>query len=185
MIFEERQYIFINAVLSYLDKIQRPILLILTNIILLSATAQQERVITGIVYSMENSKTLPYASVYLKNHFIGTVTNTKGRFEFQFPDTIRNDTLMVSYLGHKDYSIPLKAVKGALKIPMQPVAEEIGEVVVYPLPPTYYIKKAIEKIPENAAEIPASKRLDTEKDIEDQIHNDSGPGWEDINVVGK
>ncbi len=48
---------------------------------------------------------LPYASVGLKGQAIGTVTNLLGEFDFHFPDTLANETFVISMLGYANYEV--------------------------------------------------------------------------------
>ncbi len=54
----------------------------------------------------ETKEPLPYASVGLKGKAIGTVTNLLGEFDFHFPDSLANETFVISMLGYANYETP-------------------------------------------------------------------------------
>lgn len=62
----------------------------------------QDLVLSGIVQS--HGEPLPFATLGILNKNIGTVTDDKGVFELKLPESSREDTLVVSYLGFKPRS---------------------------------------------------------------------------------
>lgn len=81
----------------------------------------QDFKISGNVIDGENDKALPFANIMVLNHSIGTSSGFNGEFELVLPDSLRPDSLIITYMGyHKhvlcinDYnekSIPLNATK--------------------------------------------------------------------------
>ena len=62
--------------------------------------------ITGHVYI--DKEPVFAATVFLANHHqVNTITNENGFFSMNVPDSIQKDTLIVCYLGYKDYKAPL------------------------------------------------------------------------------
>ncbi len=71
----------------------------------ISATYSQTT-ITGHVY--EDKEPVFAANVFLAQHrCVNTITNEDGFFSIEVTDSLHTDTLIVSYLGYKDYKIPL------------------------------------------------------------------------------
>jgi hypothetical protein len=99
----------------------------------------------GTVYDKEHNKALPYCSIGLKNHALGTVSNEQGQFHFTIPKNIENDTIVVSFIGYSTFLLPLKEIKDTLTVFLQPLAFQLEEVTVYPLSPTDYIKLAVQQ----------------------------------------
>ena len=54
--------------------------------------AQDNSVITGKIINGEDKEPLPFASIRLKNHPIGTISNEEGEFDFYIPKSKRNDS---------------------------------------------------------------------------------------------
>lgn len=63
----------------------------------------QDITLSGKVYDAETKEPLPYASVWIKGKTIGTITNQQGDFDFHIPEEFRNETLVISMLGFKNF----------------------------------------------------------------------------------
>lgn len=128
-----------------------------TFILLLFSTfifSQNKSVISGTVLNKENNEPLPFASIVLKNYPIGTISNENGEFDFYIPKSKQNDTIAVSFIGFHSYEIPVNIAQGGLKITLQPSSNILDEVVISPLSPLDYIKKALENLQENYPQEP-------------------------------
>lgn len=112
--------------------------------------AQPDNTVTGIVLDTKTKKPIAFASVYLQQSNIGTITNEGGKFSLPLPKEATNDTLFISFLGYEQAKIPIKdKVNKPLKIKLKTATIELSEVLVRPLSPTEYIKKAIQQIKKN------------------------------------
>lgn len=111
--------------------------------------SQDTNVVSGTIQNRENSEPLPFASIRLKNHPIGTVSNDEGAFDFYIPRSKRNDTLNVSFIGFNTYEIPLLNIEGPLMIQLSPSTNVLDEVILTEKDPLDYIKKALERLSEN------------------------------------
>lgn len=111
--------------------------------------AQDNSVITGTVLNFEDKEPLPFASIRLKNHPIGTISNENGEFDFYIPKSKRNDTLSISFIGFNGYEIPLSNINDKLLIELSPGYNVLDEVILTEKDPLDYIKKALERLPEN------------------------------------
>lgn len=67
----------------------------------------QTKIIKGKVLSLTDKQPIPFAHVYLQRGSSGTVSNNMGLFEFNVPESIAGDTLIISSLGYKDYRIAI------------------------------------------------------------------------------
>ena len=123
-------------------------------LISLSAFSQVPSAISGIVLNKDNQEPLPYASIRLKNHPIGTVSNDDGEFDFYIPKSKRIDTLSISFIGFNSYEIPLSSIEQFLQIELSPSVNVLDEVLLTEKSPLDYIKKALERIPENYPQDP-------------------------------
>jgi len=111
--------------------------------------AQDNSVITGKIINGEDKEPLPFASIRLKNHPIGTISNDEGEFDFYIPKSKRNDTLSISFIGFNSYEVPLANIDRELKIVLTPSSNVLDEVILTEKNPLDYIKKALERLPEN------------------------------------
>ncbi len=107
--------------------------------------------LSGYVFDKSNSSPLPYVLVQLKGESIGTNTNEDGFFTLSFPDSLKGNELIVSFLGYESYTNNIKNISdvGDLKIYLSPKSYNLSEVLVKPVDPVGIVKEAIKKIPEN------------------------------------
>ena len=110
--------------------------------------------ISGTILNKENREPLPYASIRLKNHPIGTVSNDDGEFDFYVPRSKRNDTLSISFIGFNPYELPITAISGEIKVELTPSVNVLDEVLLTEKSPLDYIKMALERIPSNYPQEP-------------------------------
>jgi len=115
----------------------------------LTSFAQNKSVVSGSISNKETNEPLPFASITLKNHLIGTISNENGEFDFYIPESKRNDTIVISFIGFNPYEIPLASTQGEIKINLQPSNEVLAEVIVSPLSPLDYIKRALKYFDQN------------------------------------
>ena len=116
--------------------------------------AQDNSVITGKIINGEDKEPLPFASIRLKNHPIGTISNEEGEFDFYIPKSKRNDTLNISFIGFNSYEVPLANIDRELEIILTPSSNVLDEVILTEKNPLDYIKKALERLPENYPQDP-------------------------------
>ena len=127
----------------------KKVLVLIFMIFSLPLLAQNNSVVSGIVKNRETGEPLPYASLSLKNHPIGTISNENGEFDFYVPKSKQNDTLSISFIGFNLYLIPLKNIRGKLEIEMHPALNVLDEVVVSRLSALEYVQRAVENIENN------------------------------------
>ncbi len=114
-----------------------------------SIYAQDNSVITGKIINGEDKEPLPFASIRLKNHPIGTISNENGDFDFYIPKSKRTDTLTISFIGFNTYEVPLANINRELEILLTPSSNVLDEVILTEKDPLDYIKKALDRLPEN------------------------------------
>ena len=115
----------------------------------LTGFSQSKGAISGVVLDKEHNEPLPFASVTLKNHPIGTISNENGEFDFYIPESKRNDTIQISFIGFITYEIPVSSAMSKLNIELQPSSEVLDEVVLSKLSPLDFIKNALANIDQN------------------------------------
>ncbi len=119
-----------------------------------SAFSQNKSVVSGVITNKEDNLPLPFASVTLKNYPMGTLSNENGEFDFYIPDSKRNDTIQISFIGFNNYELPITSALSELKIELQPSNEVLDEVILSKLSPLDYIKNALENIDKNYQQDP-------------------------------
>lgn len=82
-------------------------LLIILFVSLSIAGRGQDLTISAQVRDKETNETLGFASVGIKGVAVGTISNNRGEFDFHFPAEYRNDILVISMLGYKNFEAPV------------------------------------------------------------------------------
>ena len=91
----------------------------------------QDLTVSAKVVDKETSEPLEYASVGLKSVAIGTISNEQGEFDFHITANYRNEVLVVSMLGYKNFEAPVWSLTGetqVIKMEKSPIV--LQEVVV-------------------------------------------------------
>ena len=91
----------------------------------------QDITISAKVVDKETDEPLGYASVGLKSIAIGTISNEQGEFDFHMPAGYRNEVMVISMLGYKNFEAPVWSLTGGpqvIKMDKSPIVLE--EVVV-------------------------------------------------------
>ncbi len=103
-------------------------------IISFTASSQLKR-INGIVRDKQSDEPIPFASAYFRVSQRGSLTDTAGRFTFQFDKWNANDTLSISSVGYKVVLIPISSIKDSatftIKLEVQSFANDAVVKVKY------------------------------------------------------
>jgi len=91
----------------------------------------QEYKISGFVTDSESGQKLCYASIMVINHALGISSDTNGFFELSLPDSLKNDTLVVSYVGYISRKICISSFKSDT-IDLVPQTFSLSEIVIKP-----------------------------------------------------
>lgn len=118
-------------------------------ILLLFSTVTKAQVVAGRVLTEQNDP-IPYATIFVQEAKIGTITNTEGNFRLQLP--VGDYHLIVRSLGYHQVEKLVKVGSDSLSIDFKLKRQdfEIREVKVFPgkEDPAYFImRKAIAKAP--------------------------------------
>ncbi|MEI6766835.1 MAG: hypothetical protein WCM76_14495 [Bacteroidota bacterium] len=135
----------------------RLILLFLLAVCAQSISAQDSYFLMGRVVNITTGKGIPYINVGLMHHPIGTMSNARGDFEFTFPASAYNDTLLVSSLGFMSYRVMLKDLDLNTKVyvPLNPTIYQMKPVIITPREVSKgydIVKQAIENLPKNLSQ---------------------------------
>lgn len=94
------------------------------------AFSQTKYTISGKVFSADNKEPLPFVAVMLKGTTIGTNTDFDGNYSIT--TTVKSDSLIVSYVGYRRMSKPIKAFQNQeINVPMVNEGVQLIEVVVH------------------------------------------------------
>lgn len=91
----------------------------------------QDITVSATVVDKETNEPLGYASVGLKSVPIGTISNEYGEFDFHMPAEHRNDVMVISMLGYKNFEAPVWSLTGSaqvIKMEKSPII--LDEIVV-------------------------------------------------------
>lgn len=76
----------------------------------------QDITVSATVVDKESNEPLGYASVGLKSVAIGTISNADGQFDFHMPAEYRNEVLVISMLGYKNFEAPVWSMVGETQV---------------------------------------------------------------------
>lgn len=118
--------------------------------------------INGRVIERTSTSVLPYAHIGIKNSSIGTVSNELGLFKLIVPNSLKPDTLVVSYLGYKTYLVPISALEKSCDIYLDEQPLVLKDVVIDAkrLSAEDLLYKAVENLLQNASYPTADFKLE-------------------------
>lgn len=107
-------------------------LLFLLLIALPIAGWSQNLTISARIVDKEDGSPLGFASVGIKGVPVGTISNGQGEFDFHFPIDHRNDILVISMMGYRNFESPIWSLldQSQLVIQLEKSAIELQEIVV-------------------------------------------------------
>lgn len=114
---------------------------------------QSNIAIRGNVHNAKTGESLPFATVGIIGSPHGTISNTDGEFAFFIPESFKNDTLSVSYVGFQSYKVAIHSIleQNTISIKLKEHITMLDEVEVNgdQLTATQIMKKAVEKVVDN------------------------------------
>jgi len=114
-------------------------------------------IIKGKVIDAQSRAPLVFASVSVKESNVGIITNIDGEFTLKVGELSTSKTIVVSFVGYKNKTIPLSELKenGSKNIiALEAAPIPIKEIIVKPLDPVSIVEKAISNIPKNYESVP-------------------------------
>ncbi|MBN2520101.1 MAG: carboxypeptidase-like regulatory domain-containing protein [Bacteroidales bacterium] len=106
--------------------------------------------INGQVIEWTTKNPIPYAHVYLTNSNARTISNGNGEFILNIVNPKDDDTLMVSYIGYRNFSILLKYLDSInTLIELKPETYLIKQVIIKPVNAVEIIQMSIKNINHN------------------------------------
>ena len=114
---------------------------------------QQEKVLNGKIVDFATFMPIESASVYVKDSYIGTVSNIDGKFSLVVPPKHVNDTLVISSIGFKSFKTAIADYDPTEDIFLEEDIASLDEVLVVadPRPTTGndIVIRALERLPRN------------------------------------
>jgi len=109
----------------------------------------------GKVLDKSTGKPIIFATVFVTNTRIGTVTNSDGEFLIKVPDFLLNSDIGVAHLGYSTFRIAFSALKPEGNVfEIESAPYPIREVVIRNEDPLELLREAVSKIPENYSKAP-------------------------------
>ncbi len=98
------------------------------------AFAQELKTINGTIEDASTGYPLPYASVSLKNSSFSNVANSEGEFSLKIPQANLQDSLLISYLGYRNITVPVSDFMGKRnrRVKLAPTTMDIRSIIVRP-----------------------------------------------------
>jgi CubicO group peptidase (beta-lactamase class C family) len=131
----------------------KPMSRIITIILILfffpTNTNAQNIIVEGVIKDSERKEILPFANIYLQNNYLGTISNEKGAFKITISSDIKNDSLVISYIGYNSQKISIASIKSPIEVFLVENQVTLDEVIVTGYTANSIIEKAISKIPQN------------------------------------
>lgn len=101
----------------------------------------------GKVTDRQEKDVLPYTSISVLGSHRGTITNTDGDFELKIPESMKQDTIIFSCLGYRQYRQPIAEIKdNYCNIFLQPTSVQLKEIKVTVINPQEILSKILSKI---------------------------------------
>src|SRR4030042_7186301 len=94
-----------------------------------TSPAEEQR-ISGVIKDASTRQPLKGANIYLSASMIGTVSDGDGFFTLSMKQLNPSDSLSISFMGYKQYKIPIGAIKDNLQIRLEPVSLEYGDEII-------------------------------------------------------
>lgn len=88
--------------------------------------------INGKVFNTETKEVIPFATIQLKNHKLGVITNSNGDFRLSFNTEFQTDSLAISCIGFHQKTLAYSDLEpdAVNNIYLVPAVYELGEITI-------------------------------------------------------
>jgi hypothetical protein len=100
--------------------------------LVLSITTKSQTLIKCQLLDSATKAPVEFANVGIVSKAFGTVTNEKGEFTLNVPDSLADQKIRISLLGYKTKDIPVKNLSGKTTVFLSEAAYNLNEVAVKP-----------------------------------------------------
>lgn len=97
----------------------------------------------------EEGNGLPFATVRISNSGLGTISSESGYVTLMLQEENKNDTIIISYIGYELKKLLPNEIEPESSISLKSEAALLSEVIIRPLSPDGYLKRAVKAIPDN------------------------------------
>ncbi|MFA9372492.1 MAG: carboxypeptidase-like regulatory domain-containing protein [Labilibaculum antarcticum] len=126
---------------------------LLIPLLFLASNSMGQTIIKGNIFDQTN-QSLPGSSVYIKDSYLGTVTNSQGDFRIKIPEKYKAGKLRISSIGYQSQEINLSQSKSPLAIQLQKDTCNLSEVLVMPKDTLLaLLRRAYGKIKDNYSDV--------------------------------
>lgn len=109
----------------------------------------------GTVLDAKSRNELIFASITVSGTSISTISNSEGKFSIKIPTEKQNGNLVISFLGYKNKSVPIKDLKPEKNVlSLEPSNTVLQEVVVNVMDPNKIFLGVLNNRPQNYGEEP-------------------------------
>lgn len=109
----------------------------------------------GKVIDSDEKEVLPFTSISIQNRSIGTISNMDGDFELKIAPEMLQDTVIVSCMGYRPFSLPVHQIgEDTVTIFLHPATFRLKEIQVTYIRPEEIVRRVVAKIPLNYARNP-------------------------------
>ncbi|MFY0689470.1 MAG: carboxypeptidase-like regulatory domain-containing protein [Cyclobacteriaceae bacterium] len=122
-------------------------LFVVVTLVLVGFLSNAQQRMFGKITDASTNEPLPFATISFKGTTKGTISNKNGEFALTIQNEQRNTPVEISYIGYKSQELNPK--EGEMLVKLIPDILTLDELIIRPLPPTAYIKRAVSKFSQN------------------------------------
>ncbi len=104
-------------------------LFISTLLVFASLVSAQHKQINGVILDSRNERPIEGANIFITRAEIGTTSDSDGFFRLLIDEKYFSDTLVVSYLGYKDFRVAIDSFKDRITILLTPDILELDQTI--------------------------------------------------------
>lgn len=105
--------------------------LVLACLVFLNTYLFAQTTITGIV-SDNNNIAIPGSSIFVKDSYVGSISNRDGKFSIKIPQNLQSSTLCISSIGYQTQEISIGKIQSPMQVRLQQDTCDLAEVLVMP-----------------------------------------------------
>ncbi|PXX96939.1 hypothetical protein DF185_20075 [Marinifilum breve] len=108
----------------------KPILLVIL-IALMHSNLLAQMTICGKI-SDNNNTAIPGSSIFVKDSYVGSISNRDGKFSIKIPQNLQSSTLCISSIGYQTQEILIRKIQSPMQVRLQQDTCDLAEVLVMP-----------------------------------------------------
>jgi len=101
----------------------------------------------GRIFDNDQKEVLPFSNISILRSNIGTLSNSDGDFELKIPESMQNDTIVVSCLGYRQFVKAIREIHDRkYEIYLYPTSFQLKEIKVTGINPQEILNRILSKI---------------------------------------